>query len=261
MNPIPLSAVIITCDAATVLPACLASLDFVDEIVVVDSGSRDHTLDIARASHAKVVEQPWLGYGRQKQFAVQQASHDWVLCLDADERVSAVLRASIGKVLVNPPFFAYSMPRCNRFMGRWLRHGEGYPDWNVRLFHRDHAQWSCDAIHEQVHSQGEVGRLRGDLLHDSAQSLENYLDKQNRYTTLQAQQLLAGRKRVGWSRLLVSPLARFIKFYILRRGFLDGVPGLVHISMGCFNSFMKNAKVMAAQKEYLKNVDAQTDFE
>ena len=257
----PVSAVIITCDAAAVLPACLASLDFVDEIVVVDSGSRDSTLSIARASHAKVIEQPWLGYGRQKQFAVQQASHDWVLCLDADERVSAVLRANIGKELANPLFSAYSMPRCNRFMGRWLRYGEGYPDWSLRLFHRDHAQWSCDAIHEQVQSQGEVGRLQGDLLHDSAHSLENYLDKQNRYTILQAQQLLARGKRVGWVRLLVSPLARFIKFYILRRGFLDGVPGLVHISMGCFNSFIKNAKVMAAQKEYFRSVDAKTDSE
>ena len=245
----PLSAVIITCDAEAVLPECLASLDFADEILVVDSGSRDKTIKIARKGGARVVKQPWLGYGPQKSFAVQQATHDWVLCLDADERLSVALRTQLLKEMRDPQFFAYNMPRRNRFMGCWLRHGEGYPDLSLRLFHRDRAEWSSDPIHEQVQTQEVVGGFQGDLLHDSAQSLEHYLEKQNRYTTLQAQRLLASGKRIGWKQLFFSPLLRFIKFYFLRRGFLDGVPGLVHISIGCFNSFMKYAKVMAEQRD------------
>ncbi|MBF0463425.1 MAG: glycosyltransferase family 2 protein [Magnetococcales bacterium] len=244
----PLSAVLITCDAAAVLPECLASLDFVDEILVVDSGSRDATQSIARAGGARVVTHLWLGYGPQKQFAVEQASHAWVLCLDADERISPALRASLVQELAAPRFYAYVMPRCNRFMGRWLRHGEGYPDLSLRLFHRDHGRWSNDPIHERVETAEAIGRLQGDILHDSAQSLDHYLAKQNRYTSLLAQQWVARGKPVGLRHLVLSPLARFVKFYLLRRGFLDGVPGLVHISIGCFNSFMKYAKVMAEQR-------------
>ncbi|MEO5364502.1 MAG: glycosyltransferase family 2 protein [Magnetococcus sp. DMHC-8] len=249
MARVSLSAVIITCDAATVLPDCLASLAFADDILVVDSGSRDTTVALARASGARVIVQPWLGYGRQKRFAVQQAAHDWVLCLDADERVSAELREQLLQELAAPRCHAYSMPRCNRFMGRWLRHGEGYPDRSLRLFHRDHGQWSTDPIHEQVETRGTVGQLSGDILHESAQSLEGYLAKQNQYTSLQARQWAASGRPVGPGRLVLSPVVRFIKFYFLRRGFLDGLPGLVHISIGCFNSFMKYAKVLAEQKQ------------
>ena len=242
--PERLSAVIITRDAATLLPECLQSVRFADEILIVDSGSQDATREIAKRHGARFLHQDWLGYGKQKQFAVERAANDWVLCLDADERVSPELAHRIQEALRAPAFSAYDMPRCNRFMGRWLRHGEGYPDPNLRLFHRSHARWSDDPIHEHVVTTGPVGRLDGDLLHDSATSLADYLDKQNRYTTLQAERLHAQGKRVGAARLLLSPLARFIKFYFLRRGVLDGVPGLVHIAIGCFNSFTKYAKLM-----------------
>jgi glycosyltransferase involved in cell wall biosynthesis len=239
-----LSAVIITRDVADLLPECLESVRFADEILIVDSGSQDATRDIAKRHGARFLHQDWLGYGKQKQFAVERAANDWVICLDADERVSPELAHRIQDALRAPEFFAYDMPRCNRFMGCWLRHGEGYPDPNLRLFHRGHAHWSDDPIHEHVVTTDPVGRLDGDLLHDSAVSLADYLDKQNRYTTLQAERLHAQGKRVSAARLVLSPLARFIKFYFLRRGFLDGVPGLVHISIGCFNSFMKYAKLM-----------------
>ena len=242
--PERLSAVIITRNAAAQLVECLESVRFADEILIVDSGSQDATLDIARRHNARVVRQDWLGYGKQKQFAVAQAANDWVLCLDADERVSAPLAHRIQEALRKPNCFAYDMPRCNRFMGRWLRHGEGYPDPNLRLFHRQHARWSDDPIHEHVVTTEKVGRLDGDLLHETETTLAEYLEKQNRYTTLQAERLHAAGKRVGAARLVLSPFARFIKFYFLRRGFLDGVPGLVHIIMGCFNSFMKYAKLM-----------------
>lgn len=242
--PERLSAVIITRNAAAQLGTCLESVRFADEILIVDSGSTDATREIAQRHNARVLHQDWLGYGRQKQFAVEQAANDWVLCLDADERVSAPLAHRIQEALRKPDRFAYDMPRCNRFMGRWLRHGEGYPDPNLRLFHRGHARWSDDPIHEHVVTTEPVGRLAGDLLHETETTLADYLEKQNRYTSLQAERLHAAGKRAGAARLVLSPLGRFIKFYFLRRGFLDGVPGLVHIAIGCMNSFMKYAKLM-----------------
>ena len=130
-------------------------------------------------------------------------------------------------------------------MGRWLKHGEGYPDISLRLFDKEFAEWSKDPIHEKVFTNEAVGRLIGDLMHHSENGIADYLTKQNHYTTLQAQQLFAKGKRVRVTRMLLSPVFRFIKFYLLRLGFLDGLPGLIHISIGCFNSFTKYAKLIA----------------
>jgi len=244
----PLSAILITHNAVKQLPACLDSLAFCDEIVVVDSGSQDGTVEFAQSRGARAIQSAWRGFGPQKQFAVAQASHDWVLCVDADERVSEPLQTSILQAVAHPRQLAYRFPRCNRFLGRYLRHGEGYPDWSLRLFDRRHARWSDDAVHEKVLAQGEVGTLAGDLLHESAETLETYLAKQARYTTLAAQQAHAAGRRAHLGHLLFSPLLRFIKYYFLRLGFLDGVPGLVHILIGCGNSFAKYAKMLDLQK-------------
>ena len=243
----PLSAVIITLNCASQLAASLDSLAFCDEIVVVDSGSTDGTAELAQSRGARVIHKEWLGFGPQKQFAVGQASHDWVLCLDSDERVTPELRAGIERILVAPSAAAYEFPRRNRFMGRYLRHGEGYPDWSLRLFDRRHARWSDDAVHERVIADGPIGRIAGDLLHDSAETLEKYLDKQERYSTLAAKELLAAGQRASFTRMLLSPLVRFMKFYILRLGFLDGWPGLVHILIGCRNSYRKYSKLRALE--------------
>lgn len=240
----PLSVAIITLNASSQLAACLESIAFAEEILVIDSGSQDGTVELAQRHGARVIQQEWLGFGRQKQFAVDQAKHDWVLCLDADERLSPELQASIEQALQNPTVQAFRFPRSNRFLGRYLKHGEGYPDWSLRLFNRRHARWSDDAVHEKVLAHGPVAPLKGDLLHDSAESLSNYLNKQNRYTSLAAESAIAAGKRVSAARLLLSPIIRFIKFYLLRQGFRDGLPGLVHILIGCFNSFLKYAKML-----------------
>jgi hypothetical protein len=239
----PVSAVIITLNAASQLEACLHSLEFCDDIVVVDSGSTDGTMGIADRHGARVIQSEWRGFGLQKQFAVEQAAHDWVLCIDADERVSEPLRTSIEAALVAPAQHAYRFPRCNRFMGRYLRHGEGYPDWSLRLFDRRHSRWSDGAVHEKVVATGEVGTLHGDLMHDSAETLDHYLAKQNRYTTLAAQEAVAAGRSASVAHILLSPLLRFLKFYFFRLGLLDGLPGLVHILIGCGNSFAKYAKM------------------
>lgn len=245
----PLSAVIITLNAASQLEDCLKSVAFCDEIVVVDSGSTDGTLALAERYGARVISAEWRGFGPQKQFAVEQAAHDWVLCVDADERVSDRLRASIESALASQARAAYRFPRCNRFMGRYLRHGEGYPDWSLRLFDRRQGCWSGDPVHEKVVVKGEIGSLAGDLMHDSAETLESYLAKQNRYTTLAAKEALARGKTSTAAHVVLSPLLRFIKFYVFRLGFLDGVPGLIHILIGCGNSFAKYAKIISFQAD------------
>lgn len=240
----PLSAVLITKNAAGRLSACLSSLAFCDEIVVVDSGSADTTCDIALRFNARIISRNWMGFGRQKQFAVEQASHDWVLCIDADEIVTSELAASIRQALVQPATPVYRMARRNRFLGKWLRHGEGYPDWSPRLFDRRSARWSDDSVHEKVLYAVTPETLRGDLLHESAEDLQDYFEKQNNYTTLAARQMFERGLSVNPAHLLASPLVRFVKFYFFRLGFLDGVAGLAHITIGCMNSFMKYAKIL-----------------
>ena len=247
-----LSLVLITCNAATSLERCLQSAGFAQEVLVVDSGSTDHTVALAKQLGARVIYQPWLGFGLQKQFAVQQAKYDWVLCLDADEWVSAELAQEIQALPEKPAYWIWKMPRCNQFMGRFLRYGEGYPDWNVRLFHRDHAQWSDDAVHEKVCFSESAGTLKGDLLHDSGETISHYLNMQNNYTELQATILHAQHKDISAVKMAFSPLVRFLKFYVWRKGFLDGVPGLVHISIGCMNSLIKYAKLRELQRKDAK---------
>lgn len=241
--PLPISVVLISKNAASSLKTCLASCHDFDEIVLVDSGSEDDTITIANAYGAKVIHQHWLGFGPQKQFAVAQARNDWVLCLDCDEWLSANLLQKIKGLPDNPQVAAYQFPRCNKFMGRFLRHGEGYPDWSLRLFDRRRAGWSEHLVHEYVQVNGPVARLAGDLMHESGEDIGQYLAKQNRYTDLQADALFRRGQQVGAAKLVLSPLLRFLKFFLLRQGFRDGIPGLVHIAIGCGNSFIKYAKL------------------
>jgi glycosyltransferase involved in cell wall biosynthesis len=247
-DKLPLTVAIIALNASAQIGPCLASVGFADEVLVVDSGSTDATVEIAQRHGARVENKEWLGFGRQKQHAVSIAKHDWVLCLDVDERVTDRLAQSVREALAGRRYHAWRLARRNRFLGRWLAHGEGYPDWTVRLFHRAYASWSNDEVHEAVLTTAEVGRLDGDLLHDSAEDVSTYMAKQNRYTTLHAEALFRQGVRVSYWRLLTSPLARFIKFYVLRLGFLDGGPGFAHIVIGCNNAFHKYLKLIELEK-------------
>lgn len=248
---LPLSMIVITSDAEDDIAECLASAAFAAESVVVDSGSADHTVDVAKSRGARVLRRAWTGFGPQKQFGVDAASHDWVLCLDADERVTPALARSLEALFARgePSHAAYEVARRNRFLGRWLAHGEGYPDRIVRLFDRRRAHWSSDAVHEHVVASGPVGRLDGDLLHLSAESIERYIEKQNRYTTLQADLLHARGARSAAPAMFFSPLVRFARNYIVRLGFLDGAAGFAHSAIGAFASFMKHVKLRALERD------------
>ncbi|MBF0448781.1 MAG: glycosyltransferase family 2 protein, partial [Magnetococcales bacterium] len=190
-DKLPISVAIITLNEQNSLADCLASAAFAQDIVVVDSGSTDTTVELAESMGARVFHQPWLGYGAQKNVAVDQARFDWVLCLDADERVDSRLSRNIRQVMThrNHRYVGYRMARRNFFLGRGLKHGFGYPDYKLRLMHRKQGRWTNSDVHEYIEVDGPVGLLDGDLLHYSGESLQQYLEKHNRYTTLQANSL------------------------------------------------------------------------
>ena len=250
-SKLPLSLVLITLNAGARLRDVLASVPFADEIIIVDSGSTDDTAMIAAEFGARFEQHAWAGFGPQKAHAVSLARNDWVLCLDADEALSPLLARSIRQAFRDglPTYPVYRFARCNVFMGRPLKHGEGYPDFNTRLFRRDAARWSDDIVHEHVLADQTPRTLEGDLLHYSADDLKVYLDKQNRYTSLAAERALARGEAAPLARMVLSPLTRFLKFWLVRGGWRDGLPGFVHIVIGCQNSFMKYVKLRDLRRQ------------
>ncbi|MCC5070039.1 glycosyltransferase family 2 protein [Xanthomonas campestris] len=226
-----ISACIIAFNEADRLRDCLTSLAFCDEIVVVDSGSTDATAAIASAHGARVLHRAFDGYRSQKAFCVAQASHDWVLCLDADERVSDALRASILAAR-DAGFNAaagYRFARLSEYFGRFLRHGNAYPDRVLRLFDRRRGGWRGKReIHEAASVDGTVATLRGDLIHHPYRSLMQQLGKTQRYAQMMAEYDYARGKRATWSKLVLAPAWRFWRGYLLRGGFRDGWHGLIY---------------------------------
>ncbi len=224
-----MSACIVTYNEADRIEACLRAVSFCDEIIVVDSHSTDDTRARAAALGARVIERDWPGYRSQKQFAVDAARYDWVLCLDADERVTAQLRDEI--MALRAAGFAgaagWSVPRITDYFGRFLRHGNAYPDRLVRLFDRRCGGWSGDEIHENTRVSGRIGRLTGHLEHYSYRSLSDHLNRMQRYADLMAQALFERGRRCGLTPVLLNPQWRFFRGYVLRLGFLDGWRGLV----------------------------------
>jgi glycosyltransferase involved in cell wall biosynthesis len=240
---VKISATIITYNEERNLPRAIESLRCADEIVVIDSGSTDRTVEIAEKLGARVVESPWPGYAKQKNFAAQQASHDWIFSLDADESLSEALEGEIWQLKKNgPQFEAYKMPRMAQYLGRWIRHSGWYPDLKVRLYDRRKAQWEGDFVHESLRVNGRVGELNSNLLHFTCESLSEHLKTMDRYTTLAAEQLLSTGEKVTWSRLLLEPPWTFFNIYVLKLGFLDGIEGLTIANMAALYNFVKYAK-------------------
>ena len=238
------SAVIITWNEEERLPACLTSLAWVDEIVVVDAESHDKTVEIARGVTDRVLVQPWQGFAAQKNFALDQAKGDWVLSIDADEEVSPELRRELEAILAgSTTAVGYALPRRNIFWGRWIRHGGLYPDWQTRFFQRGRGRFVQRAVHESVEVDGELGRLRGPLVHRSYRSIGEFLERANRYSTLAADDLARGGVQVGVGQLLLRPLGRFLAMYLVRRGFLDGIPGLLLAGLYAYYVFIRCAKL------------------
>ena len=224
-----LSACIITFNEEERIEDCIRSLAGCDEVLVIDAHSTDATRERARSLGARVIERDWPGYRSQKEFAVQSAQHDWVLCLDADERLSPTLRAEIERLRADgfPAHAGWSVPRMTDYLGRFLRHGNAYPDRLVRLFDRRRGRWVGHEIHENTHVEGSVGKLHGHLLHYSYRSLSDHERRMQRYALLMAQALFEDGRRGCLGCVLVNPAWRFLRGYVLRLGFLDGWRGLV----------------------------------
>jgi glycosyltransferase involved in cell wall biosynthesis len=231
--PKTLSVVLITLNEAADLPRTLESVRWAQEIVVVDSGSTDATVEIARKAGARVFEEPWKGFAAQKNSAIAHASGDWVLSLDADEELSPELAREMQTLLSGEPACdAYRIPRLNHFLGRPLRHGGYWPDPKLRLFRSGTARFAERPVHETMETAGPVGTLKNPLLHHCYPTLEDYIEHMNRYSTVAAMMLVdSGRAprslpSLAWNALL-NPAATFIYNYVVRLGFLDGREGLL----------------------------------
>ncbi|MBF6022998.1 glycosyltransferase family 2 protein [Lysobacter niastensis] len=231
MSACRLSACIIAFNEADRIGDCIASLAFCDEVVVVDSYSTDSTVEIAQKMGARVLQRPFEGFRSQKQFAVEQAAHDWVLCLDADERVGDELRTAIEAERARGFDGAggYRFARLSDYFGKFLRHGNAYPDRVLRLFDRRRGGWRGKReVHEAASVDGTVRTLRGDLIHYPYRSLEQQLLKTQRYAQMMAEHDFARGKRATLAKLVLAPAWRFWRGYVLRGGFLDGWHGLVY---------------------------------
>lgn len=244
-----ISAVVITKNEAEMIGRCLSSLEWVDEVVVMDSGSTDRTREIAAARGARVVEtREWPGFGPQKNRAIDLAAGDWILSIDADERVTPELAAEIRAALARPGVDAFAMRRSSSYCGRAIRHSGWWPDYVTRVFRRGRARFSDDLVHERLLTAGRVERLSGILLHESFVDLEDVLDKMNRYSSLGAEQLAATGRSAGVGTALVHGLAAFVRTYLLRRGFLDGREGLMLAISNAEGAYYKYVKLMLLAK-------------
>ncbi len=238
-----ISATLITFNEELNIARAIESLRCCDEIIVVDSGSVDRTVEIAQKLGARVVEGPWRGYAGQKNLASEEATHDWILSLDADESLSESLEAEIWQLKKGEPQYdAYTVPRLAQYLGRWILHSGWYPDRKVRLFDRRKAKWTGDFVHESVQVDGRVGHLQSNLLHFTCGSLSEHLKVMDRYTTLAAEQIVSVKRRVGWRHLVLDPPWTFFRTYVLQRGFLDGSEGLAIAYMAALYNFLKYAK-------------------
>lgn len=233
------------------LRACLESVVWAEELVVVDAGSSDKTVAIAREFTDRVHFRAWDGYGAQKNFALGQCHGDWILSLDADERVSEALREEIRTTLQGGPGGAagFFLPRQNLFQGRWVRHGGLYPDWQLRLFRRGRGAFVERAVHESVRVDGPTARLRAPLIHESYRSVADAVGRLNRYSDLAAAELCAAGRGGSPVDLLARPVWRFVSMYVLRTGFLDGWRGLVLAGLHAHYVFLRAAKVRELRSE------------
>lgn len=246
-----ITATVITLNEEHNIAAALESLAWADEIIVVDSQSGDRTVEIARTFTDRVYSRPWPGYSAQKNFAAEQATNDWIFSLDADERVSQELAGELRQLKQGgePEEAGYRMPRRTFYLGRWIKHSGWRPDNKLRLYHRNRARWQGDFVHETLEAEGDVGRLHGDILHYTVRDAGEHHLRMDRYTTLAAKQRYSQGKRASISSLFVTPVIVFLRSYIFRLGFLDGIPGLAIARFAAHYEFLKNLKLWEMSRD------------
>jgi glycosyltransferase involved in cell wall biosynthesis len=244
-----LSVIIITCNEEETLRDCLESVAFADEVIVLDSGSTDRTVEIARSMGARLESTPdWPGFGPQKNRGLALATGDWVLSLDADERITPALKAEILSVLGNPRVDCYAIPRLSQFAGSFIRHSGWYPDYVARLFRRGTARFSDDLVHEKLIAEVSVAKLKNHILHLGFRDFSSTLRKIDHYSSAWSFQALAAGKKAGFFSALSHAIAAFLKTYILKMGFLDGPAGLAVAISSAEVAYYKYLKLWWATK-------------
>lgn len=246
-----LSVIIITHNAAQHIENCLKSIEWADEIIIVDSGSEDETVNLCRQYTSLVYAYTdWQGFGIQKNRALSHASGDWILSVDADENVPPELRAEIEQVINQPEYSAWMLPRLSRYCGRWIRYSWG-KDYVLRLFRRDCGKFTDDLVHEKVIiTQGLTGKLATPLLHFSFNSVEEVLQKINTYSTASAQMQFQRHQKSSLTRAVLHGLWTFVRSYILKRGFLDGREGFMLAISNAEGTYYRYIKLMYLQERY-----------
>ena len=237
------SVTVITWNEEERLRRCLESVAWADEIVVVDAGSDDKTVQIARSFTDHVHVRAWDGFAPQKNFALAQATGNWILSLDADEEVTPELADEIRRVIAAPTADGYAVPRRNSFWGRWVRHGLLYPDWQTRLFRRDRGRFVERQVHESAEIAGSVDRLASALVHRSYRDVADFIARTNRYTTLAADEWVRTGRPIHAHDLVLRPLGRFLSMYVVHGGWLDGWRGFLLAVLYAYYVFVRSAKV------------------
>ena len=239
-----ISVTIITKNEERNIRDCLESVKWADEIVVVDSGSTDDTLKICKSIQARIYQEDWKGFSRQKNSAIEKAGNEWILSLDADERIPPDLRKEIQTILEqNPPEQGYFIARRNFFLGRWIRHCGWYPDYNLRLFRKSQGRFGERAVHERVEIQGKLGYLKHPLEHKTYCSLGDFIQRMDRYSTLAAAEMRSQGRSYRFSDALLRPPFTFLQMYFLRAGFLEGYLGFLLSILYSFYTFLKYSKL------------------
>lgn len=264
LKTMPFTACIITFNEENNIEAALETVDFADEIIVVDSHSTDRSREIAggfrgrsrdgREVKPRIFERDWPGHVEQKNFAIDQAQHDWVLCLDADERVSPQLRQEIETVLAvdSSAFVGYTMPRKTNYLGRWILRGGWYPDRKLRLFRKSCGRWGGVNPHDHVRVEGRTQGLRGDLYHYSYRDIADHIRTINDFTDIASIEKQKSRIQYPLLRMLIHPPCKFFKMYIIKQGFREGIQGLIIAILGMFYVFLKYAKLWELQLQNRK---------
>ena len=248
MARVPVTVTIITLNESRHIAAAIDSAAWADEILVVDSGSTDDTVSIATAKGVRVMSRTWPGYVDQKNYAASVASHDWIFSLDADERVTPLLAAEVRTIVDgNSTERAFRVPRVTFHLGRWVRTTDFYPDYQTRLYDRRAARWQGKYVHESVAADGPVGQLKNELQHYSYRDLSDHLDRINQYSTLAARQMHESGRRATPIDLLLHPPAAFLRNYLVRGGFADGMAGLTISLVNAYSVLLKFAKLWELQ--------------
>ena len=251
---LPLSIAIITLNEEERLDDCLTSASFANDIVVVDSGSTDGTAAIAKSYGARVFQEDWQGFGPQKQRAIGHCKNNWVLVLDADERISSALAEEIRSIVENAgPNNAYAIPRKNYFLKRWIKHAGWWPDYVVRLINKDYCQMNTKPVHESIEvANRKIGKLHNPLIHHATRNIEHTMAKMDRYSSIGAKELFDNNEKASYSKALSRGTWAFFYNYILRMGFRDGSPGFIIAISDALNKFFKYAKLVEHSNHHKK---------